>query len=265
MDGWARPTRGSGTALAMLFRSHATPRLPQTAPCPAGRHCGVVKRHGVPRMGGNALVPFARIDGDKPYRGVFACGSQARQARRAADATDRATHLLRDGSARAEMRRNAPLVRGAAPRAHAAAAQICTRTGARPCPHLHRDRGSPLPHLHRDRTHPCHICTGTGLTPATSAPGSGSPLPHLHRDRAQPRLCAVSASVQPLVFVEWRRTLRCHALARPEGSAVAFAPLHVSNCEHGFIHATPAGEFKICKYAARPLHVRPRGARSAGP
>ena len=27
-----------------------------------------------------------------------------------------------------------------------------------------------------------HICTGTGLTPPTSAPGLGSPLPHLHRD-----------------------------------------------------------------------------------
>jgi hypothetical protein len=34
-------------------------------------------------------------------------------------------------------------------------------------------RGSPLPHLHRDWAHPCHICTGTGLTPATSAPGLG--------------------------------------------------------------------------------------------
>ena len=34
-------------------------------------------------------------------------------------------------------------------------------------PHLHW--GSPLPHLRRDRTHPCHICAGTGLTPATSA------------------------------------------------------------------------------------------------
>jgi hypothetical protein len=29
----------------------------------------------------------------------------------------------------------------------------------------------------------CHICTGTGLAPATSAPGPGSPLlPHLHQD-----------------------------------------------------------------------------------
>ena len=43
----------------------------------------------------------------------------------------------------------------------------------------------------------CHICTGTGLAPATSVPGLGSPLPtsasglgsplpHLHRDWAHP-------------------------------------------------------------------------------
>ena len=31
--------------------------------------------------------------------------------------------------------------------------------------------GSPLPHLRRDWAHPCHICAGTGPTPATSAPG----------------------------------------------------------------------------------------------
>ena len=36
--------------------------------------------------------------------------------------------------------------------------------------------GSLLPHLRRDWAHPCHICAGTGLTPATSAPGLGSPL-----------------------------------------------------------------------------------------
>jgi hypothetical protein len=34
--------------------------------------------------------------------------------------------------------------------------------------------------------HGCHICAGTGLTPATSAPGPGSPLPHLRRDWAHP-------------------------------------------------------------------------------
>ena len=37
---------------------------------------------------------------------------------------------------------------------------------------------------------PCHICTGTGLSPATSAPGLGSPPPHLHQDWARPcHLC----------------------------------------------------------------------------
>ena len=35
-------------------------------------------------------------------------------------------------------------------------------------------RGSTLPHLRRDGARPCHICAGTGLTPATSAPGLGS-------------------------------------------------------------------------------------------
>ena len=49
-----------------------------------------------------------------------------------------------------------------------------------------RGLGSPLPHLHRDWAHPCHICTGAGLTPAASAPGLGSPWPHLHRDWAHP-------------------------------------------------------------------------------
>ena len=51
---------------------------------------------------------------------------------------------------------------------------------------------------------PCHICTGTGLAPATSAPGLGSPLPHLHWDQKLtpatpgPRLalrCGVGAGV----------------------------------------------------------------------
>ena len=41
-------------------------------------------------------------------------------------------------------------------------------------PESARGPGSPLPHLHRDSAHSCHICTGTRLTPATSAPGLGS-------------------------------------------------------------------------------------------
>ena len=60
---------------------------------------------------------------------------------------------------------------------------ICTGTGLTPSKSA-PGPGSRLPHLHRDRAHACHICTGTGLTPAKSAPGPGSRLPHLHRDRA---------------------------------------------------------------------------------
>ena len=63
---------------------------------------------------------------------------------------------------------------------------ICAGTGLTPAtsaPGL----GSPLPRLHRDWAHPAHIGTGTGLSPATSAPGPGSPRPtHLHRDWAYP-------------------------------------------------------------------------------
>jgi hypothetical protein len=44
--------------------------------------------------------------------------------------------------------------------------------------------GSPQPLMHRDWAHPCHICTGTGLTSATCAPGLASPLPHLQQDWA---------------------------------------------------------------------------------
>ena len=34
-------------------------------------------------------------------------------------------------------------------------------------------------HLHRDWAHTSHICTGTGLTPPTSAPGLGPPPSHI--------------------------------------------------------------------------------------
>ena len=44
-----------------------------------------------------------------------------------------------------------------------------------------------------DWAHPCHICTGTGLIPPTSAPGLGSSRTHLHRDTAMRRALASSA------------------------------------------------------------------------
>jgi hypothetical protein len=67
------------------------------------------------------------------------------------------------------------------------------RDSAHPCAHLHRDWAHPCAHLHRDWAHPCHICAGTGLIHATSAPGLGSPPPQLHRDWAHPcHICAAA-------------------------------------------------------------------------
>ena len=43
-------------------------------------------------------------------------------------------------------------------------------------PHLHQDWARPC-HICACTSHRCHVCTGTGLTPATSAPGQGSPSP----------------------------------------------------------------------------------------
>ena len=55
----------------------------------------------------------------------------------------------------------------------------------------HQQLVPPAAVLRRCWAHPCHICAGAGLTPATSARGLGSPLPRLHRDWAHPcHICA---------------------------------------------------------------------------
>jgi hypothetical protein len=47
-----------------------------------------------------------------------------------------------------------------------------------------------------------HVCTGTALTPATSAPGLRSPLPHLRRDCAHPcHICAGTALTLPTLHI----------------------------------------------------------------
>jgi hypothetical protein len=58
------------------------------------------------------------------------------------------------------------------------------------------------------QTHPCHICTGTAPTPATSAPGLRSPLPHLQQDRARPsHICTGAAPTAPTSAPGLGRTL----------------------------------------------------------
>jgi hypothetical protein len=75
-------------------------------------------------------------------------------------------------------------------------ARCCTGTGLAPAtsaPGL----GSLLPDLHLDWARPCHIWTRTGLTPATSAPGLDSPLLHLDQDWARPCQICTGTGARP--------------------------------------------------------------------
>ncbi len=65
---------------------------------------------------------------------------------------------------------------------------IFTGTGPTPFTSALGLRSLP-PHLHQEWAHPSHICAASGLTPPTSAPGLGArPCPHPHRDWAHPFL-----------------------------------------------------------------------------
>ena len=71
------------------------------------------------------------------------------------------------------------------------------------------------PGMPRESAHSCHICTGTGPTPPTSAPGLGSPLQHLHRDftcRPNPHTAADLAATRSAVARPGRSFCAC---ARP--------------------------------------------------
>ncbi len=100
-------------------------------------------------------------------------------------------------------------------------ALICTCTGT----------GSSLPHLHRDWAHPAHICSGTGLTPHSSALS----LPHLHRDwgsspptsapgPGSPRPPATSAPGLPVCLPSWGLGGRSSEKARQGPSSAPDLP-----------------------------------------
>ena len=83
--------------------------------------------------------------------------------------------------------------------------------------HLHLGLPGPsaLPQRLRDWAHPCHVCSGTGLTAATSAPGLGSPLPHprRRRDWAHPSHICTGTGLTPPTSAPGR--VPCGATCRP--------------------------------------------------
>ena len=107
--------------------------------------------------------------------------------------------------------------------------QCCRIFRMQPPCKLHSTPRQPISHLHRDWAHPSHICAGTGLTAATSAPRLSSPLPHLHRDWARPSHICTATGLTPATsaprpdfgpigprFIQWRRSPigRCGDWAR---------------------------------------------------
>jgi hypothetical protein len=104
---------------------------------------------------------------------------------------------------------------------------ICNGTGS-PQPHLRRDWGSLLLHLRRDWARPCHICAGTGLTAAISAPALAQAhkqpttlrqsirgAANKHRTRgARPSAAADRPPSAPIVLAELVRAMRLASLRR---------------------------------------------------
>jgi hypothetical protein len=70
--------------------------------------------------------------------------------------------------------------------------------------------GPPQPHLHRGSAHLCHICTGTGLIPATSAPGLGS--------RSADLLGFDWASSRAVAGTRWQTSARSQSRSPPTGA-----------------------------------------------
>jgi hypothetical protein len=110
---------------------------------------------------------------------------------------------------------------------------ICTGTGLTPAtsaPGL----GSPLPHLHRDWARRCHICTETGLAAAAFAPGLGPRVPHLdttlpplHQDWAHARHICAGTGLTPCHF--WTET-------GPAAATCAAGWAHPLPHLHRFVH-----------------------------
>ena len=88
-------------------------------------------------------------------------------------------------------------------------------------------KAPPLPHLHRDWARPCHFCTGTGLAPATSAPGLHLTFPSL---RAKPQRCFASRERRTAMRSAMRRDASPFAVPKRHVSFLMFARLTARRC-----------------------------------
>ena len=92
----------------------------------------------------------------------------------------------------------------------------------------------------RDWAHPCHICIGTGLTPATSAPGLGSPLLwHI------PVPTAASAPAHAHVAYPGPVPYTAHHSLEQSPAAAARARLRTAAPPHAAVHGAVNGSDEV--------------------
>jgi hypothetical protein len=122
----------------------------------------------------------------------------------------------------------------------------------------------------RTWAHPCHVCAGTGLAAATSAPGLGSLVPRLHQDRARRcdvGCCAAKAFCCPRLLA---RLLQCCNSVQDVASRAlmwrASAALRVEGigCSRAHTLRTVARAPTACRRAARLVLVFQR-SHATGP
>jgi hypothetical protein len=140
--------RGAGRPpVSRLARAAGHPDDPGATPTIAGRSSRRRQRSGA------QLVSLVLVRTDGVDVAVVGVGSLA---------VGVGIGLAYGARCRRDRRRKAQLCVLKDLRAAALAATSAPGPGLTPATSALRP-GSPPPHLHRDRTHPCHICTGTGL------------------------------------------------------------------------------------------------------
>ena len=149
---------------------------------------------------------------------------------------------------------------GPVPQRRRAAAHICAGTGLTPAtfaPGL----GSLLIHLHWDLAHPAHICTETGLIPPTAHlhRGWAHRWPHLHKGSDRLRQVSLLDAAGSVVSLPWHPTVT----GRRVVASCCVASLH--RCSH---YAMLCGPFVVTSRLSRrrfrngvfPLRQRVRRA-----
>ena len=132
------------------------------------------------------MRPCMCLDGAPVRARVYSCMYSTYAPTRVCMRRPRATAWVRAGGELHEERRCDDAALRVARRKEAMRSAAVPQGLGQVLPHSAPGPGSLLSQLRRDCAHPCHICAGTGLTPATSAPGLGSPLPAgtLRHDRS---------------------------------------------------------------------------------